>query len=213
MNGLYWLMLQIFLSLLKEAAAGMSELPYLLLSGPTNGTRSTWPLFTDWSWLGTSKPSTSSSRVQIMYSLCHVVPERTQAVTDGGLHLLGNPKACAPSGELQTTSEHHHSTTPTNDTLKVWAQQIPEPWWSKYSVEWAPPQLILHGGWRLVVSGHSQCLQLTGLGKSLPFMCQQQSRLNYKRRMYSVHMEDAPLKLSLGDKEAVPLDPTGHLLH
>ena len=31
----------------------------------------------------------------------------------------------------------------------------------------SPAQLILHGGWRLVVSGHSQSLQLIGLGKSL----------------------------------------------
>ena len=49
------------------------------------------------------------------------------------------------------------------------------------------PQLILHGGWRLVVSGHSQSLLLIGLGKSLPLTCQHQPRLNYKRRGYSAH--------------------------
>ena len=34
-------------------------------------------------------------------------------------------------------------------------------------------------------NGHSQSLQLTGLGKSLPLTCQQQPRTNYKRRVYS----------------------------
>ena len=54
-----------------------------------------------------------------------------------GLHHLGNPRANAPSGQLQSTSEHHHP---------------------------VPVQLlILHRGQRLVVSGHSQSLQLTGL--------------------------------------------------
>ena len=33
----------------------------------------------------------------------------------------------------------------------------------------------------MVVSGHSQSFQLTGLGKSLSLICQQQPRLNYKR--------------------------------
>ena len=62
-----------------------------------------------------------------------------------------------------------------------------------------------------MVSGHSQCLQLTGLGKSLPLMCPEQSRLSYKRTEYSVHMEDTPLILSLGDKQAVPLDATYYI--
>ena len=38
-----------------------------------------------------------------------------------------------------------------------------------------------------------------GLGISLSLTCQQQSRLNYKRRMYSDHMEGAPQVSSLGD--------------
>ena len=65
----------------------------------------------------------------------------------------GNPRASTPSGHLQTTVKLHNP---------------------------APAQLILHGGWRLVVSGHRQSLQLTSLGKSLPLTCQQQPRLNYK---------------------------------
>ena len=81
-----------------------------------------------------------------------------------------NPGASPPSGKLQTMSEHLHP---------------------------APTQLILHGGWRLVVSGHSQCLQLTSLGKSYPLTYQQQSRLNYKRRLPSAH-EACTLSTQLG---------------
>ena len=57
-----------------------------------------------------------------------------------GLCHPGNPRASAPSGQLQTTSEHYHP---------------------------APAQLILHTGQKLVISDHGQSLQLTGLGKSL----------------------------------------------
>ena len=54
----------------------------------------------------------------------------------------------------------------------------------------APAQLILRGGQSLVVSGHSQSWQLTGLGKSLPLTCQQQPSLNYKRRVYLAYMKN-----------------------
>ena len=84
---------------------------------------------------------------------------------DLGLHHLGNPNAYAPNGQLLTTLEHHHP---------------------------VPIELILHGGQSLVVSDHSQSLQLTSLGKSLPLTCQQRSRLNYKRTVYSAHMKSAP---------------------
>ena len=80
-----------------------------------------------------------------------------------------------PNGQLQTRSEHHHS---------------------------APAQLSLHGRRSLVVRGHSQPLQLTGLGKSLPLTYQQQSRLNYKRWVYSAHTKGTPQVLSLGDRRA-----------
>ena len=52
----------------------------------------------------------------------------------------------------------------------------------------------------MVVSGHSQSLQLTGLGKSFPLICQQQPRLNYKRRVYLAHMKGIPGVLSVGDR-------------
>ena len=58
-----------------------------------------------------------------------------------------------------------------------------------------------------MVSGHRQSLQLTSLGKSLPLTCQQQPRLNYKRRGYSAHMEGTPRVPSLGDKRGCATVP------
>ena len=117
-----------------------------------------------------SKPSTSR---RWLCSSGRVAPSRTQVGADVGLHHPRNPRTSAPSGQLQTTVEYHHP---------------------------APEKLILHGGWRLVVSGHSQSLQLTGLGKSFPLICQQQPRLNYNRKVYSVHMKGTPQVPSLGDR-------------
>ena len=64
----------------------------------------------------------------------------------------------------------------------------------------APAHLILHRGQRLVVSCHSQSLQLTGLGKSLPLTYQQQPRLHYKRSVCSAHVGGTPRAPSLGDR-------------
>ena len=73
----------------------------------------------------------------------------------------------------------------------------------------APAQLIFHRGQRLVVSGHSQSLKLTGLYKSLPLTCQQQSRLNYKRTVvYSAHTKDIPQVPSLGDRGGCVTGPS-----
>ena len=135
---------------------------YLLLSGLRSWTNSSQPRFTAWLCLGTSKPSTSSSHLRLLYSSGRVALGKTQVGADLGLHHPGNPRASTPSGQLQTTLEHHYP---------------------------APAQLILHGGQRLVVSGHSQSLQLNGLGKSLTLTYQQQSRLSYKGRLYSAHMK------------------------
>ena len=123
--------------------------------------------FTAWLHLQISKPSISSSHLKLLYRSGRVAPGKTQVGADLDLHHLGNP-----SGQLQTTPEHHP----------------------------APAQVILHRGHRLVVSGHSQSLQVTGLGESLPLICLQQPRLNYKRRVYSVHTEGALRVLSLGDR-------------
>ena len=150
-------------------------------------TSSSQPRFIVWLYLGISKPSTSSSHLRLLYSSSTVPPGKTQVGADLGLHHPGNPRASAPRGEVRTNLKYRNP---------------------------APAQLILRRGQRVVVSGHSQSLQLTGLGKSLPLICQQQQRLNYKRRVYSAHTKGTHLKYSawmIG--EAVPLDPTGHLLH
>ena len=84
----------------------------------------------------------------------------------------GWPWPAPPRGQLQITLEHHHP---------------------------APAQQILHRGRRLVVSGHSQSLQLTGLGKPFPLICQKQPRLNYKKKVYTAHTKGTPRVPSLGD--------------
>ena len=138
--------------------------PYVLLSVPRPSTSSSQPRFTVWLHLGISKLSTSRRHLRLLYSPGRMILGRTQVGADFGLHHLGNPSACTPCGQLQTTSEHLHP---------------------------AQAQLILHGGWRLVISGLNQSLQLTGLSKSLPVICQQQPRFDYKRRWYSCHMKSA----------------------
>ena len=149
-------------------------------TGP--GTSRGQPRFTAWLHLGISKLSTSSSHLRLLYSSGRGALGRSQWGGEAhlGLHHLGNPRTCAPSGQLQTTSEHHHP---------------------------APAQLILHGGQRLVVSGPSQSLQLPGLDKSLPLICQQQPRLNHKRMGYTAHMKDVPRVPSLGERGGCA---TGH---
>ena len=132
---------------------------------PRPGPSSSQPRFTAWLHLGISKPSTSSSHLRLLYSSGRMAPGKTQVGADLGLHHLGNARGSTASRQLQIMLEHHHP---------------------------APAQLILHGGWRLVVSGHSQSLLLTGLGNFIPLICQQQSRLNYKRRVYSAHMKGTP---------------------
>ena len=136
--------------------------------------------------LGVSKSNTSSSHLRLLDSSGRGPPGKTQVVADLGLNHPGNPSASASNGQLQTTSEHQQP---------------------------APAQLILQGGWRLVVSCHSQFLKLTGLNKFLPSICQQQPRLNRKEKVYSAHTKGAPWVPPWVIGEARPLDPTGHLLH
>ena len=127
---------------------------YLLLSSPRPSTRSSQPRIIAWLCLGISSCSRSSSHLRLLYSSGREAPGKTQVGADLGLHHPGNPRACTPNGQLQAMSEHHP----------------------------APAQLFLHGGGqRVVLSGHSQPLQLPGLGISLPLICQQQSRLSYKK--------------------------------
>ena len=153
---------------------------------PRPGTTSSQPRLTAWLCLGISQLGISSSHLRMLYSPDRVALDKTQMGADLCLHHPGNHRASTSSGQLQTTLEQHHPDS---------------------------AQLILFGGQRLVVSGHSQSLQLTGLGKSLPLTCQQQSRLNYKRKVHSVHTKDTPPVPSLGDGGSCALNPTENLLH
>ena len=132
----------------KQQLASVSpQPPYLWLSSPRSGTSSSQPRFTSWLCLGISKPRTNSSHHRLLYRSDRVALGKTQVGADLGLYYLGNPRTSIPSGQLQMTMEYYHS---------------------------VPAELILHGGQRFVFIGHSQSLQLTGLGKSLPLICQQQ---------------------------------------
>ena len=82
------------------------------------------------------KPSTSSSHLRLLCSSFRVALGRTQVEDDLSLHHPEKLRAYTPSGQLKTTLKHHHPT---------------------------PAQLILQGQRKLVVSVHSQSLQLTGL--------------------------------------------------
>ena len=149
-------MLHNFLNHLKQAITGLSEpLDPVPLTKLPQASLDSQDGF---SW-EPSSPAPSNSHLRLLYSSHRVAPSKTQVEADLGLHRPGNPRACASSGQLQAMLEHHHP---------------------------APAQLLLHRGQRLVVvSGHSQSLQLTGLGKPLPLTCQQQSSLNYKSGVYS----------------------------
>ena len=147
MNSWSWYMLHNFLILSnKQHQASVSpQHPYVLLSGPRPGSNNSQPRFTAWLHLGTYSPARYWPSSDCFVVHANWAPDRTQVEADLGLHQPRNPRACAPSEQLQTMSEHHHP---------------------------APVQLILHGGWRLVIHGHSQSLQLTGLCKSLPLIFQ-----------------------------------------
>ena len=122
----------------------LSNKQQLASVSPRPSTCSSQPGFTAWFCLEISEPCTSSRHLRLLYSSDRVAPGRTREGADLGLYHLGNPRACTPRGQLQITSEDHHP---------------------------APAKLILLGGLRLVLHGHSQSLQLTGLCKSLPLMC------------------------------------------
>ena len=111
MSGWSWPTLHSFPNPAKQETAGLGEHPrptYLLLRGPRPGTSSSQAGFTAWLHLGISKPSISSSHLRLLYSSGRVAPGKTQVGADLGLHHPGNPKASAPSGQLQATLGHHH---------------------------------------------------------------------------------------------------------
>ena len=122
----------------------------------------------------------------LLCSLCLVVLGRTQMEVVLDLLLLGGPRGRSLSVQLQSTSKHHYPTISKSNTFKGRTQQESKPAEGSPAL-WKGPfaHVILHCGQRLMVTGHSQSLQLIGLGKSLPLICQQQSRLNYKARVYT----------------------------
>ena len=122
-------------------------------------------------------PALAAATCGSVYSLCQGVPDREQVEADLGLYHSGNPRVCTPRRQLQSTLEYH----PTTSTS--------------------------HGGRWLLARGHSQAYQLSGLGKSLPLTCQQQSGLIYKRREYLAYMKDTPQVPSLGDRGGCATGP------
>ena len=156
-----------FLNPIKQATAGLTE-----LQAPTSCSQLNPQLGFGWE-------SPSPAQVAAI-SDCFIAQAGWLWAKHVGLYHLGNPRVSAPSGQLQTMLEHHHT---------------------------APAQLILHGGWRNVVSGHSQSLQLPSLGKSLSLICQQQPRLNYKRRAYSAHTKGTLQVPSLDDRGGCATGP------
>ena len=144
---------------------------------PRPSTSSNQPTFTAWLLWGISKPSTSSTHLRWLYSSDRVASGKTQVGADLGLHYLGNP------GPAHIVDSYIGAPSPCPCTAD-------------------PPQ-----GQRVVVSGHSQSLQLTGLGKYLQLTCQQKSRLNYKRRVYSAHTTGALRVPSLGDRGGYAIEP------
>ena len=169
MNGWSRLTLHNFLNPFKQATAGTSEplALYLLLSSPSPGTSKSQPRFTAWLCLGISKISTSSSHLRLLYSSGRMAWGRTQAGADLG---AASPRK-SQNLLTQWTTTDHMGAPPSCPHL--------------FTAD--PPQ-----GQRVVVSDHSQSLQLIGLGKSLPLISQQQLKLNYKRRVYSDHTKGVP---------------------
>ena len=107
-------------------------------------------------------------------------PRQNTGRADLGLYLPGRPRVNTPSRQPLTILKHC-PTTSTSDTIRGQTQQVPERRWSNsYSVGWAPAQPILHGGhWSQPVLA-----AVRSRDKLFPLMCQQQSRLNYNRRVY-----------------------------
>ena len=78
----------------QASSIWLQQVLYHSLSCPSPGTSSSQAWFTACPFLGTPKPSTNSSHLQITCSLCCVTPDRTQAVADLG---------CANSNQGSTT--------------------------------------------------------------------------------------------------------------
>ena len=151
---------------------------------PRPGTSSSSQLtFTAWLCLGISKPG---SHFRSLYSSGRVAPGKTPVRPDLGLHHLGNPRANAPSGQLQPCQST--TTLPTQS----WSSTEGRGWWALVR---ASPCSWLN--WV-----NSSCLSVnSNRGSTTRGGCTQPTQ--------SALLKDPAWVMG----EAVPLDPTGHLLH
>ena len=123
-----------------------------------------------------------------------------------GLHLLGGFRVSVPGGQLQTMLKQH-STTSTSDTLKEWSKWALEPCWIKSCFEGsAPAQLIFHG----CQSQYSQLISL-GINPSYQGVNSTQGSTTTGRCTPFTQRHTWSTAQLVG--KAMPLDPTGHLLH
>ena len=128
MNGWSWLILHNFLNPLKQQLTSVSLQPlHLLPNGLRPSTSSNQPRFIAWLHLGSSKTSTSSCHLRLLYSSYRVALGRIQMKADLGLHHPGNLRAFTPSGRLQTTLEHHHP-VPAQLTVHRWQSLVVSQW-------------------------------------------------------------------------------------
>ena len=139
-------MLHNFLNPFKQQLASVSPQSwYLLLSGPRHDTSSSQPRLT----LGFTWESPSPAQVPAI-SDCFIA----QAEWHWEKYRLGLTLVC-------TTWESPEPTHPV-DSYRPHQSTSNHP---------APTQVIFHRGWMLVVSSHSQSLQLAGLSKFIPLIC------------------------------------------
>ena len=186
--GWSWLILHNFLNPIKQATASLSEPPplNLSLSGSRPSTSSSQPRFTAWLPLGISKPGTSNDHLTVLYSSGRVAPGRTQVWADLGLYTGETPEPVHPVDSYRS----HQSTT----------ILLPHSWSSTED-----------GGLWSVVMG-SPCSWLTSVNPShWPANSNQGSTTGggCTQPTHRAHLEYPAWVIG----EAVPLDPTGHLLH
>ena len=103
MNGWSWIMLHNLLNPIKQAEQASVS--------PRHDTSSRQLRFTAWLPLGSSKPSTSSSHLTLLYSSGRVPQGEIQVRADLRLHDPRYPRANAPSGQLHTLPKYHPSTS------------------------------------------------------------------------------------------------------
>ena len=119
----------------------------------------------------------------LLYSLCQGDPHRAQVETGIGLHHLGKPKACTPSRQLQTTLDHHTTTS------------------------------IIHGRdgcWPGVTASTTSYLDWVNSPNWLADSNQVSSTRGKSTHLtWRDHLEYKAWEIGV----TVPLDPTGHILH